>query len=91
MAAAVALIAACVGSMAQRALALNEAISEEPGVDLTVRLHSHSLFNVAVCPQFSKYILDNLCMLGGWGLAKYVKVYPEPVVYLLVNFVIFRA
>lgn len=91
LATAIALIAACVGSMAQRAFTLDEAISQETGVGLTVRLDGHALFNEAVCPQFSKYILDNLCMLGRWGLAKYVKVYSKPVIYLLVNFVIFCA
>ena len=29
-------------------------------------------------------------MLGRWGLAEYVKVYPEPVVDVLVYFVVFR-
>jgi len=29
-------------------------------------------------------------MLGRWGLAEYIKVYPEPVVDVLVNFVVFR-
>jgi len=29
-------------------------------------------------------------MLGRWSLAEYIKVYPEPVVDVLVDFVVFR-
>jgi len=29
-------------------------------------------------------------MLGRWGLAKYIEVYPKPVVDVLVDFVVFR-
>ena len=29
-------------------------------------------------------------MLGRWGLTEYIKLYPEPVVDFLVDFVVFR-
>ncbi len=57
---------------------------------MTVRSHSLALFYETVCPKLFKDILNDLCVLGRWGLAEYIKAYPEPVVDVLMDFVVFR-
>ena len=92
-AAGIALVTSCAGGMADGALALDEAISQEGVVRLegAERLARLALLDEAVVPEVLEDLLDDGSVVCGRGSVEDVKVDAEPVVDAPMQGVVFGA
>lgn len=54
-------------------------------------LNRFSFLDITIQPELFKYTLHNLCLLRGWSSAEDVEVDVEPIVDILMDFVILGA